>query len=133
MEFNERLRRYMQEKGKDAAERWNKHQSLIIDRLIIEQFNFNLQSEDGLGHWVYIKEDQDASLFRPSKNISDAWHVLELFDFSNVERVTGYGEFYRVTLSVAQEDGTYNDVEAEGSTAPIAICRAALQSVDVPI
>ncbi|MCU5306695.1 hypothetical protein OB974_05115 [Bacillus cereus] len=64
-----------------------------------------------------------------STNIEDAWLVFEKFDFANVERVTGYGDFYKVNLSVPEIDGTYSEVEVKTETAPMAICIAALKAV----
>ncbi|PGA92160.1 BC1872 family protein [Bacillus toyonensis] len=78
---------------------------------------------DGQGNWT-LKQ-----MWKHTTNIQDAWLVFEKFDFANVERVTGYGDFYKVNLSVPEIDGTYSEVEIKSTTAPMAICMAALKSI----
>ncbi|PFQ42809.1 hypothetical protein COK05_24480 [Bacillus cereus] len=82
---------------------------------------------DEQGNWI-LKQ-----MWKPTTNIQDAWLVLEKFDFANVERVTGYGDFYKVNLSVPELDGTYSEVEVKSTTAPMAICMAALKSIEEAI
>ncbi|MCA1021543.1 BC1872 family protein [Halobacillus litoralis] len=81
-------------------------------------------------YWVCDHRHVAWGDFSPTMRIEDAWKVLEQYDFANVERVTGYGDdFYRVTLSVPQTDGTYVDITEEGKTASDAISSAAVKSI----
>lgn len=68
--------------------------------------------------------------FNPVKYKEDAWLIIERFDFF---RIGGYGEFYKVNLSVAETDGTYSDAESQSETVTMAICLAALKAFDIKI
>lgn len=116
-----------------------------INRLVAEKV-MGWEYQDCNGDELLLPADGDASRLqfvkKPNRHafvkdystdIRDAWLVFERFDFFHIERVTGYGEFYKVTLSVAQEDGTYQEIEAIAETAPLAICLAALKSVGVEV
>lgn len=112
-----------------------------IDRLIAEKVMGwevkEIPSKKFLDAYVLYKRPNQSNIndhqWNPSTYIQDAWQIVEKFDFASVDRITGYGEFYNVTLSVAEEDGTYSEVEAKADTAPMAICLAALKAVGIEV
>lgn len=62
--------------------------------------------------------------FKPSEYIEDAWEVLEKFDYYSLEKDAGH---YYCTLHIT--NGKF--FTGDGETAPLAICKASLQSVGI--
>lgn len=108
-----------------------------LDALIIDKLEFELDSLNGMGHWVYIRQDQDPSLFRPSENIKDAWEVVEKLKDGYQYFYTGWDYptatyFAQFIEAIATDDEVgveLREINSIAETAPIAICRAALLAV----
>lgn len=88
-----------------------------------ENLNFELMGwKTGENSWT--------SSFSPSKDISDAWQVVEklLKDKLAFIDISMCSYSYKATISTP--DGNY---EAEAETAQLAICRAALEAKGIEI
>ncbi|PKR82888.1 BC1872 family protein [Heyndrickxia camelliae] len=101
-----------------------------IDKLIIKHLKFDLHSETERGFWVYLNDDQDATLFRPSENIKDAWLVVEKFD--EVDITKEFQGTYECRIFAFANNGSPVECWARyGDTPAMAICKAALYALGV--
>ncbi|MGG4386512.1 hypothetical protein AAXE64_08070 [Priestia megaterium] len=98
-----------------------------LDKDIIERVLGLSFTEDNLGFWVRLSEYEDATLFRPSSNMNDAWVVAE--------KLNEYGDF---SLYKDCDDSKWkaelaiSNIELYGASdesAPVAICKVAMNSV----
>lgn len=71
------------------------------------------------------------SSFNPSINIADAWHVVEKIQEKFWIKLVGYGEGFICTLT-GKGNNTLKTAVDE-TTAPLAICLAALEAVGYDI
>lgn len=109
---------------------------LVAERVMGWQFLDRVKMGWGPGPDTYSTGDEteDGSPsfqgFEPSTEINHAWRVVEHLQKKHVEvRVTGYNrdEWFCDIAHFLENPGAPNNVTGEGTSAPLAICRAALR------
>ncbi|MDQ0873767.1 hypothetical protein QFZ77_002426 [Paenibacillus sp. V4I3] len=101
-----------------------------MDGEIVKLLGFEVNSLDGMGYWVYVGNDQDACLFRPSENVRDAWHVVEKMReriFS--KRRVFLDNLQELTRYIGTIDRTVAWPDVFWFVNPESICKAALLAV----
>ena len=111
---------------------------MILDRLVaIEVMKWKpwkeqwLRGPSGKTYYIAKQEEHNAVYFRPSTDISAAWEVVEKFINPLIIRQLprdngGWRCNFRESTGSDRIDSQF---DAYASTAPLAICRAALKAV----
>lgn len=104
-----------------------------IDRLIIENVLELHYTENSFGLWVILNECEDPVLFRPTKNIQDAWIVLDKVCMKHNWRAIIDRNQTWTQVNFKNQMGAYLQFLGYKETPMMAICEAVLDSVGIEI
>lgn len=112
----------------------NIKQMMKIDELVSEKVlgcKVEYMGKDG----VYIVGEEKTGVFSPSRNIQDAWLLVDKLLISIFPQVGNPPKEYKYLVECDPKIYEINSskCEAFGETAPLAICKVALKAVGVEI